>query len=108
MQNPNTGTEKVFQEQASRSQFKKGVRAEGRRHSKQREENVQTHRGIDECLCVEDLRASLGMVRMQGGPGGAVGEEMKRQAEEAEARSFMLSSSRFVWNVYYVPSSALC
>ena len=40
---------------------------------------MQMHRGLDECLCTEHLPASLGVVRMQGGPEGAVGDEMRRQ-----------------------------
>lgn len=40
---------------------------------------MQMHRDLDECLCTEHLPALLGVVRMQGGPEGIAGDEMRRQ-----------------------------
>ena len=44
---------------------------------------MQMHRGLDERLCTEHLPASLGVVRMQGGPEGAVDEMMRQKPDHS-------------------------
>lgn len=94
--------------EVSQGQLEEGVGTEGERHSKQREENMQLHGDIEECRvhlrtcryhwfwleCWVEMEEWWKM-RKRG------------NAEKAEARSFVLSFSRCLWNVYCVPRNEL-